>query len=453
MGSKKREKNPNKLGLGRQLAWNSRTISSGISAVLMSFVTIYCTNAIGLNPVLVGTIMMASKLLDGVTDLFAGYLVDRTNTKLGRGRPYELALVGMWVCNWALFSVPKDFPLVAQCAWIFVFYTLSQSVFTTLLNANGTPYMIRAFNNEKHYIALSSIGGIIVTAGVIVFNVIFPMFEAKVLYDAAGWSRLIFTIAIPLTVLGLLRFFLIPEKYESTEKETEPLKFKDVITVLKTNKYVYLIMLIMLVSQICAGMGVTNYYFIYIVGDLTLAGVMGLIGIIPMLSLALYPLILKKTSTAKLIQFGLLFQVPAAILAFAAKDNLGMLAISGILGGLSSLPMSYMGGLLVIDCANYNEWKGIRRMEATMSSMTGFASKIGQALGSYLMGFFLNISHFDGTLTMQPDSAQMMLRLLNSFIPMAIMMAVFFAMFAWKLDKMKPQIESDLATRREQTME
>jgi len=441
--------NPDHLGFGRQLAWNSRTISSGVSAVLMSFVTIYCTNAIGLSALLVGTIMMVSKLLDGLTDLVAGYIVDRTNTKLGRGRPYELALIGLWLSNWALFSVPAAASKTVQCIWIFVFYTLSQAVFQTLLNANGTPYMIRAFNNEKFYIQLSSIGGLIVTTGVIIFNVIFPLFEAKILYNAGGWSHLILMIAIPLTILGLLRFFLVPEKYpEATGKEDGALKMKDIAAVLKTNKYIFLIMLIGLVAQIYAGMGVTNYYFIYVVGNVGLAGIMGLVGVIPMLTLAFYPALLKKMTVRQLIQFGILFMIPGAILAFIAKGNIPLLIVSGIFNGISNLPLSYMSGLLIIDCASYNEWKGIRRMEATMSSMNGFAQKVGQALGSYLMGALLTAAGFNGALKTQAGSAVLMLRLLNSFIPLTLMMIVFFALFGWKLDKVKPQMEKEIKERR-----
>ena len=81
------------------------------------------------------------------------------------------------------------------------------------MNAAGTPYMVRAFNNEQAYIKLNSIGGLITTFGVIIFNVIFPMFYAKIIFDASGWGKLVGTIAIPLCIIGLLRFFFIPEKY------------------------------------------------------------------------------------------------------------------------------------------------------------------------------------------------------------------------------------------------
>lgn len=54
---------------------------------LIAYTTFYATDVLQLNAGLVGTLLLVSKLFDGVTDLVAGFLVDRTNTKLGRRGP------------------------------------------------------------------------------------------------------------------------------------------------------------------------------------------------------------------------------------------------------------------------------------------------------------------------------------------------------------------------------
>ena len=38
----------------------------------------------------VGTLMMVSKLFDGVTDIFFGSMIDKTKSKNGQGRPWML---------------------------------------------------------------------------------------------------------------------------------------------------------------------------------------------------------------------------------------------------------------------------------------------------------------------------------------------------------------------------
>lgn len=70
-------------------AWQFRGASTGIATMIMGYLTIYATNTMKMSAMLVGTLLLVSKLIDGITDLFAGYIVDRTHTKWGKGRPYE----------------------------------------------------------------------------------------------------------------------------------------------------------------------------------------------------------------------------------------------------------------------------------------------------------------------------------------------------------------------------
>ena len=123
----KKEKNEKKVGFGKMLAWNSRGVSQGIGLMVVGYLSLYCTDTLKLTPGLVGTLLLVSKLLDGVTDIIAGYLVDRTNTKIGRGRPYEFCIIGMWACIWLMFTCPTAFGTVAKCVWVLLMYALVNS--------------------------------------------------------------------------------------------------------------------------------------------------------------------------------------------------------------------------------------------------------------------------------------------------------------------------------------
>ena len=59
------------------LAWQSRAISQGLRPDGNRFLSVYCTDTLKMNPALVGTLLVVSKLLDGFTDIIAGYLVDK----------------------------------------------------------------------------------------------------------------------------------------------------------------------------------------------------------------------------------------------------------------------------------------------------------------------------------------------------------------------------------------
>lgn len=76
------------LSLSKKLAYGSGDFGSNFFyALVSSFSLIYMTNAIGLDPSIVGTLILVSKLLDGVTDVIFGGLIDKTNSKMGKARP------------------------------------------------------------------------------------------------------------------------------------------------------------------------------------------------------------------------------------------------------------------------------------------------------------------------------------------------------------------------------
>ena len=160
---------------------------------------------------LVGTLLMVSKIVDAITDIFAGYLIDRTETKLGKGRPYEFAILGVWVCTWLLYSAPAEASTAVKCIWIFVMYMFVNSIFTTLLDASGNPYMVRAFGTNEQRVKLASFGGIIIMVASIVINMVFPIAMARIATSAAGWSKMAAMFALPLGLIGVLRFVFVKE--------------------------------------------------------------------------------------------------------------------------------------------------------------------------------------------------------------------------------------------------
>ncbi len=102
MEEKKYLKWYNKVGYGSgDLAGNV------VYAFLSSFVMLYLTNTVGLNPGIIGTLIMVSKLFDGISDMFFGTMIDKTKSRLGKARPWMLyAYIGCAVTLVANFAIP-----------------------------------------------------------------------------------------------------------------------------------------------------------------------------------------------------------------------------------------------------------------------------------------------------------------------------------------------------------
>ena len=71
------------------------------------FLLLYYTDVAGIAATTVGTLFLVVRIFDGFADLFAGRLVDKTNTRWGRFRPYLLfGSLPLLLLLIAVFSVP-----------------------------------------------------------------------------------------------------------------------------------------------------------------------------------------------------------------------------------------------------------------------------------------------------------------------------------------------------------
>ncbi len=99
-----------KFPVSKKIAWNMPSLTSNaLWGIMAGYLTYYLTQSVLLSSASVGMILMASKVFDGFTDLIAGYIIERTNSKWGKGRPYSLCASIAWIFIILLFSVPSFF--------------------------------------------------------------------------------------------------------------------------------------------------------------------------------------------------------------------------------------------------------------------------------------------------------------------------------------------------------
>ncbi len=450
---RKAERKAGKVGIGKLILWNSSSCSVALSTLVLGFATFYCTEVLQLNPAMVGTLFMVSKIFDSVTDIVAGFIVDRTKTRWGKGRPYEIFMLFLWLSTWLLFSCPTGFDTVAKCIWVFCMYTFMNSICATFLNANNVVYMVRAFENKEQQSKICGYGSIFTMSAALVFNILFPTAMAKIGTDAAGWSRLIGMIAIPLTVIGMLRVLTIPEKFiPASEKNGEQTYLKDLVSLLKESRPVLIICLIRLVQNIGSGIAVGTYYWQYIIGNLGMMGVASAVSIVALPMAFLLPGMRKKLGMSGMSIAGLILTAVSCVIMFFAGSNMPLFLVGILLGNLGNVPLNMMFNMFIADVADYNEWKGFKRMEGSIGSLTGLAGKVGNALGGFVMGILMSLSGYVGGAATQPDSALLMIRLLVSLVPLIFILGVIALLRCYKVDKQMPQIHADLQARAEATV-
>lgn len=438
-----------KFPLGKFFLWKTRDVALGANVVVLGYLMIFCTNVLGMDAGVVGTLLMVSKIFDGVTDLFAGYIVDNTNTRFGKARPYELCIIGLWLATIAMFFCPVNASSLAKSLWIFAAYTFVNSVFTTMLNACQTPYMIRVFGSRNQIVKVSSFGGIVSTLGSAIVSISFPRLMGTLGTSAGGWHTLILIFAIPLMLIGILRFLFVKETVQVSETaKSEHVSMNEVLTMLKKNKYAWLLAGMMGFYNITLGMNGATYYFTVIVGDISKYSTLQALTIPMLLIMFIFPKLMKKYSAPQLIMIGAASGVFGYLLNFLANGNMTILMIAFLFTSFAALPVAYLQALMIMDLATYNEYLGYHRMEGTCGAVSGFATKLCNGLGTGLIGMLLGAAGYVGTAAVQTQSAMNMIKTCYSIIPaicwgVVIACAVGFNGLTRKI----PEYEADIKER------
>ncbi len=442
--------NPDRLPFGRMLAWSGAGISAGANTILLGYLSLYATDSLGLAPAVIGLIILISNIVNGVCGIVAAWIVDRSpETRWGKARPYEIAVIGIWVATYFLYATPVSLSATARAVWLGVWFVAINAIFDTLLRANDNLYMARAFPTRNVYAKVAAQSGILTALGVAVIFITMPMILNTAGKDPAMWASAIGVYSLILGIIGLSRGLWVKEQFR-TETTDEPVHFRDMFTMMATNRWIWLLGMLFLLNSFVGSMGVGSYYFRYIVGDLGLQGLLGFANLVIMPSILLLPWLMRKFSVSGVIRgFAVLGIIGGAIYAVAGS-SVPLLILGGFFAGLAVMPFAFLSVVLTLDLATYNESKGMRRLESTLGALNGIFGKVGAGLGGAALGFALQIAQYDGTLAQQAPSANTAIWALFWGVPVAASVIFIVVMTIWRrFDRdIMPGITAEAEARR-----
>lgn len=413
------------------------TASAAMSYLLTTQLTYCLTDSYGMSAVIVGTIMLASRIFDGVTDIAAGFIIDKTHTKYGKARPYDLFCIPLWIMLLFCFNVP-GFGTVGKVIWIFLTYNLCQSVCYTFVTVSATVRIRRSYEENKRAKALS-IGAMMSALASSVTSIICPMLIAMFESRPHGWVVIISCFAVPGIIMTLLMFFLLPE-LEEEEEETEK---KEKITVAESvkalfaNHYIWFVtvavVMISAANVVISTSG--NWYFKYVYGDLTALSLVGMLGVVGFLFLAVMPMMTRKFGNRNTMLAGFVLIAVANGLKYVMPMNLLWIAVCATVSAFGIALTTSMRDLLLIDCMKYGEMKTHKKYEGVYSATKGFADKIALGIGSVIAGAVVEMGGYDPTLEVQSMSAKGAITFAYAGLPAIIGVIGVISMAAYHLEK------------------
>lgn len=439
----------NKIGYG-----SGDMAGNVVYAFLSSFVMIYLTNIVGLNAGIIGTLIMVSKLFDGVTDVFFGALIDKTKSRLGKARPWMLyAYIGCAVTLIAIFAIPVGMGDFAQYAWFFIAYTLLNAVFFTANNIAYAALVALVTKNSKERVEMGSWRFIFAFSTSLLIQSITIKLVEVFGGGAAGWRTVAIIYAIVGVIINTISVFSVKELPEEelnddTEKIIEE-KYGliEAAKLLFANKYYVMISVTYIVQQTYSAMlNMGIYYMTYVLFNENLYAVFSWAINIPLIiALIITPTLVAKWKgiyKLNIAGYALSTVGRALVVLVAYLHSVPLMIVFTGVAAFGQGPWQGDMGAVVANCSEYTYLTKHKRIDGTMYSCTSFGTKLGGGIGIALTGWLLELGGFDGSVTVQSASCINMLYAMYLWIPVVLCAVITFIMTRMNVEKANEELRA-----------
>ena len=346
-----------------------------LNAVLATYLNVYYTDVLKLTGVWGGAFLVVfpiiSKIVDAITNVAMGYIIDRTRTKEGKARPWLLLSAPLLaVTGILLFTVPSGSETV-QVIWLMVSYNLFYSFAYTIFNMSHNLMVPLSTRDTTQRGSLSVFNQIatIMMSGILV-ALVFPMVIMPAIgADKSKWIVLMSVLSILALPLTLLEYFFTKERVTLENQGTEEaaIPFRAQLKAIFTDRYMLIIYAYFLIYTF--GTSIKNlslvYFCNYVLGtynDGITQTLISVIGGIPMGIgiFAVWPLAKKfGKRTVTLVGF-ILYAIGSAV-CWLFPTNMVIMLVGQFIKNIGGLPCSYVFMALFADVLDHVEWRsGIR---------------------------------------------------------------------------------------------
>ena len=415
---------------------------------------------------IITSLVVIIRIAEIFIDPLLGNIIDNTNTKWGRFKPWQL--IGGTVSALLLVVVYTGlFGLVnVNTTWFIVLFVVVFIVLDVFYSLRDISYwgMIPALSNDSHerstYTALGSFGGsigyngltIIVIPIVTYFSFVFTGNRTE---SQSGWT----CFAIIVAILGILTVCSVAfgtKESSSTlranaEENGGPLAAFKALAQNDQLLWVALSYLLYAIANV-ATTGVLMYLFKYILNNSNAYSIVGVIPVITGLIMApAYPVLNKRIPRRYLYLGGMALMIIGYLLFIIGSSSLPMVTVGLVFFYLPQTFIQMTAILSLTDSIEYGQLKNGKRNEAVTLSVRPMLDKIGGAMSNGIVGFIAIAAGMTGNATAADMTASNIttFKTCAFYVPLAlIVLSLLVFCFKVKIDeKMHAKIVKELETK------
>lgn len=380
-----------------------------LNAVLATYLNVYYTDVLKLTTIWGGAFLavfpIISKVIDAITNVIMGYIIDHTKTVQGKARPWILLSAPLLLISGVLLFVVPQGNETVQVIWVMLSYNLFYSFAYTIYNMSHNLMVPLSTRNTEQRGSLSVFNQIstIMMSGIIV-ALIFPMLIMPQLgVDKSKWivtMSILSCLALPLT---LMEYYFTKERVtmeDINKKDEEKIPYKNLLKAIFTDKYMVLILLYFLIYTVGTqfkNLGLV-YFCNYVLGtynDGKTQTMISVIGGIPMGIgiFAVWPLA-KKFGKRNLTMAGFVLYAIGSAICWICPTNMVVVLVGQFIKNIGGLPCSYVFMALFADVLDHLEWKNNFRCDGIAMSIYNIIAVTSVGIVTGLFNMLLSKSGY-----------------------------------------------------------
>ncbi|GIJ24470.1 glycoside-pentoside-hexuronide (GPH):cation symporter [Micromonospora lutea] len=426
---------PARLRRAQYLGYAAGDVGNNLTfSLAATFLLIYYTDVVGIAAATAGTLFLVIRIWGGVTDLFAGRIVDSTSTRWGRFRPYVLfGSIPLLALNVALFTIPSGLSPGAKVTYAYVSYAL----FSLAYSFVNIPYgsLSAAMTQLPEERAKLSTARMVASSLTIL---LIAVVVAPQIQSADNLQRSLTAITVAFGVIGFVLYLgTFATSRESVHRSTAKVSMGRTLAMMRHNRP--LIVLCVSTLLCLAGMfslqTVGVYYARDVLSDAKLYIVLVVAQNVGMIvsALALPKVIDVLGKKGGFLAGGVVAAVGGVGLALApgAQPWLGTLAFAVLgvgLGITNTLIFAFQA-----DTVDYGEWRSGVRAEGSSYAVLSFTRKAGQGVGGALAAYTIGVGGYISGGVSQTDAAVTSIRVAAGIVPAALIIGAVLVMLAYPL--------------------
>lgn len=461
----------NMIELNRAHIWqialfSLNNTSTNLYLAMMGYVSYYANGIAGLSVVVISFILTGMRVFDGITDPVIGYIIDKTNGRFGKFRPFMIIgyilLAGSSLILFFTTHRVSGFFKIPYFIAIYSVYIIGYTFQTAVVKSGQS--VITNDVNQRPMITFFDSTFIMLAHGMTAFYVSvyligkYGSFNSKALFQEFVITVVMISgICTMLAVIGI--WSKDNKKYFQLDIEKkQSIHFKDYLYIIKHNKPIRMLVIAAasnkFASMVYSNSTVLVMLFGILMNNYPLAGVIGVIVGIPNLGIIYLGIqyakrVGQKKAMVVSTWFAIAFQVIMMyLMLFTDLTKVSLRNINGItivfllvfalLNGVKSITNNIVVPMIA-DCTDYEYTLSGHFVPGIMGALFSFVDKSFSALGTGFVGVALSMIGYAKVFPQVGDALTENLKYMTVFfycvIPICGWLVTIFIMRFYKLDK------------------